>query len=79
MEIEGFNANKDELIHNKYENEINIFIEIKEKDINQKVYFLNDIILKELSQANSTINIDNKEYLFNNYFIPKKKGHILLH
>ena len=44
------------------------------EDVNKKIYFLNNKSLKGLNQSNSTIYIDNEEYIFNNYFIPEKKG-----
>ena len=63
-----------ETINNKYENEINIFIEVNKEDINKKVYFLNDKLLKELKSSSFKIYIDNEESKFKNYFIPQKDG-----
>ena len=72
----------------KRKNEIILNVEIKDKDINKKIYFLDnaDYIdkrtqekhfhdnLKELNEVNTKIYINEEEYKYSKYFIPYKKG-----
>ena len=69
-------------------NEITISIQIRDQDINKKIYFLDntDYIdedtkekhyhdnIKELNENNVKIYIDDYPYTFCKYFIPNKKG-----
>ena len=59
-------------------NEIDILINIEEEDINKEIYFLDnkDNIhnnLKELSELNTELYINNIKQHFRKYFIPDKK------
>ena len=57
---------------NKYKNEIDIIIDIKQEHINNEIYFLNnnDEYLKELNKNNTKLYINNKKYEYKKYFIP---------
>jgi len=73
---------------NKYNNKIKINLNINNKDINKKIYFLDntDYIedktnikyfhdnLKELNEDNTELYINNIKYKYKKYFIPEKKG-----
>ena len=87
-QLEAKNIKKD-IIEN-YKNEIEIMININDKDINNKIYFLDNEYkenninklshdnLKELNELNTElyIKIENKEIQekYKKYFIPKEKG-----
>ena len=87
-QLEAKNIKKD-IIEN-YNNEIEIMININDKDINNKIYFLDNEYkenninklshdnLKELNELNTElyIKIENKEIQekYKKYFIPKEKG-----
>ena len=74
----------------KKENCISMILEIKEKDINQKIYYLDNTCkkykvnekeqehnhdrLKELNESNTELFINDEKFKFNKYFIPKNKG-----
>ena len=74
--------------YNKCNNEINIVVNIEEKDINKEIYFLDDKYynfeedkfiycrnnLKELNTSNTELYINNKKYEYKKYFIPEKEG-----
>ena len=69
-------------------NEINLKIKIFQKEINKKVYFLDNTnftdwvtkkkhyhdALTELNESNTKVYINNKEEKYKKYFIPKKSG-----
>ena len=67
-------------------NEVNILIEIKKKDINKEIYFLDNGYeefsikhyahdnIKEFNDLNTELYINNKKYKYNKYFIPEKEG-----
>ena len=69
-------------------NEIIISIQIRDQDVDKKIYFLDNTDymdentkerhyhdnLKELNEKNVKIYIDDNPYTFCKYFIPKKKG-----
>ena len=68
-------------------NEINLVINIKKDEINKKIYFLdnnnynkNNLFsshhnhLKELNEFNTELYINNKKYIYQKFFIPKKEG-----
>ena len=76
-------------LYNKYykNSEINISVQVDKKDVNKKLYFLdnyyynqdNNLInshdnLKELNSLNTKIFINNKEYQYNKYYKPEKEG-----
>ena len=81
---------KEKEVSNIYikKNEINIIIDIEEKDINKNIYFLDntDYIdeetkithfhdnLTELNPSNVELYINNEKYQYQKYFIPKKEG-----
>ena len=77
---------KNDISLNKYENKINIIMQIEKEDINNEIYFLDGINiyqdgkeylhshLKELNGFNSEFYIENKKYKFSKYFRPSKKG-----
>ena len=79
--IKGF-----KILDKKKENEIILTLEIDKSDINEKIYFLDntDYIdtkakhyhdnLKELNESNVKIYINDEEYKYKKYFIPKKEG-----
>ena len=63
----------------KYEkNEISLLAKIEEKDINQKIYFLDNSYahdkLRELDKKNTELYINNKKYEYNKYFEPESDG-----
>ena len=63
-------------------NEINILINIDKKDLNKKIYFLNNYAYEEneelflLNKTNTELYINNfnKKIEYKKYFIPKKEG-----
>ena len=59
-------------------NEINIMMNIEEKDVKNKIYFLNknnkNKNFDELNDINAELFIDNKKHKYQNYFIPQKVG-----
>ena len=71
-----------------HENEINLKLKVFSKDINKKVYFLDNTnyiswstkikhyhdYLKELNESNTKVYINNKEIKYSKYFTPKEKG-----
>jgi surface protein len=65
---------------NKYYKEIFILIEVKKKDINKKIYFLNEdkenknYDLRRINELYTELYINNEEYKFKKFFIPKKDG-----
>ena len=67
-----------EEVYNKYliNNEIMITLEIKEDDIENKIYFFdnwhNHDHLKEMNELNTKVNIEGINY--EKFFVPKKKG-----
>jgi len=65
-EIKNFNNYK----------EINILLDIKESDINKKIYFIKDDKndLKKLNENNTELYINNKKEIYKNYIISEKKG-----
>ena len=74
------------IFNNDNNNEIKIKIEIKEKDINKEIYFLdneyeeNNIIksghnnIKELNERNTELYINNNKYNYKKYIKPKEIG-----
>ena len=56
---------------NNSNNEILIDVNVEEKDIGNKIYFLNEL-RKEINENNSELYIDNIEEKFEKYFIPKE-------
>ena len=58
----------------KYNNEINILININEYDINKKIYFLNNNEFIELNELNTNLYINDIGCEFKKYFTPKEKG-----
>ena len=66
----------------KKSNKIKIKVNIDPKNINQKIYFINDSdvgmngkkIIRELNENNTELYINEKKYKYTNYFIPKEKG-----
>ena len=87
---------KNELIDfnlNGINNEIIIYLRIKEKDINQNIYFLNNPNynnkykklhlkqnngLKKLSKMNTSMFINNKKYNFQKYYNFNEKGEFII-
>ena len=65
--IKKYNINK---------NKIFIMIKVLEKQINKKVYILNNTnnCLKMLNDKNTTLYINNKKEDYKNFFIPNRKG-----
>jgi len=70
---------------NKYENEINIIMKVENKDINKKIYFLendeynekkksHNYNLKELNNLNTRLYINNQKYAFQKYLVVKRGG-----
>ena len=63
-------------------NEIRIMVEIVKRDINKKIYFLendnknND--LKKLNDDNVDLFINNEKIKYQKYFIPKEEGNYLI-
>ena len=59
-------------------NEIIITVDISRKNINQKIYFLDNTNkhdnLKEMNKNNTELYINNVKYEYQKYFIPKKEG-----
>ena len=69
-------------------NEISLKLKVDYKDINKKVYFLDNTnfiswhtkqkhyhdYLKELNESNTRVFINNEEKIFKKYFIPKEEG-----
>ena len=74
------------ILEKKKENVIILTLEIDKSDINEKIYFLDntDYIdtsakhyhdnLKELNESNVKLFINDEEYKYKKYFIPKKEG-----
>ena len=76
------------LIISNIKNELEIKLKIEEKDINKKIYFLDntDYIetkskikhfhenLKEINESNVDLYINNYKYKYEKYFIPDKEG-----
>ena len=76
------------LIDDKSKNEIFLKLEITNKDINKKIYFLDNSNfidkktgqkhfhdnLKELNESNTKLFINNIKYKFKKYFKPQKEG-----
>ena len=60
-DLSKYNIDKNENDKNKYENEIEILIELDKEDIDKNIYFLNSKILKELNKLNLEIYINNEE------------------
>ena len=58
----------------KYNNEINILININEYDINKMIYFLNNNEFIELNKLNTNLYINDIGFEFKKYFKPKEKG-----
>ena len=74
----------------KKDNFISMTLEINKEDINQKIYFLDNTCnenyvngetqeynhdnLKELNEVNTKLFINDKEYKFEKYFVPKNTG-----
>ena len=70
------------------ENEIKLKIKINKEDINKNIYFLDNTngvkdskgikhyhdLLKELDKTNTKIYINDKEYEYQKFFIPKNEG-----
>ena len=73
-DLSKYNIDKNENNRNKYENEIEILIELDKEDIDKNIYFLNPKILKELNKLNLEIYINKEEQEFITYFKPKKEG-----
>ena len=80
-------VSKEDKFVNKYKNEILIFININEENINKEVYFLDNYEytdnegikhyhdnLDELNEYNTKIKINKKKLKYQKFFIPKKKG-----
>ena len=66
---------------NHIKNQINIILDIKEYNLNEDIYFLNNIEtennhynLKELNENNVKLFIDGKEHKFQKYFRPNEIG-----
>jgi len=73
---------------NKFNNNIEITLDINNDDINKEIYFLDNIDyiedktninhfhdnLKELNEYNPKLYINNIKYKFKKYFIPEKEG-----
>ena len=70
----------------KLENEIKIEVEVEDYKENEKIYFLNNSeyknnkgnspyknSLNEMNMFNTELFINNKQFKFEKYFIPKKK------
>ena len=60
-------------------NEITLLINIDKKDINKKIFFLDNYDndhnnLKELNEFNTDLYIDNNKIKYNKYFIAEKEG-----
>ena len=73
----GCNNLKDIYSIFKGRNEIFILVQVGKKDINQKIYFLNNTNehnLKELNVLNTELYINNKRYKYKKYFEPEKEG-----
>ena len=85
-----YGCNKLEDLNLKFEerNEIHILIKVAKLDINQEIYFLdntknvydsknilhNHDNLKELNVFNTKVFINNEEYRYRKFFVPKKEG-----
>ena len=70
--------NTKQFFRDNNQNEIDIFINIEDKDINKEIYFLdnNDNIhnnLKELTELNTELYINDIKQQFKKYFIPDKE------
>ena len=67
-----------EEICKNFKNEILLTLKIENEDINKKIYFLNNTKehnnINEINEYNTIIYINNIEYQFNKYFIPKNEG-----
>ena len=72
---------------NKYQNEINILVNINESDVRNKIYFLDNYEykdsegllhyhdnLKELNNLNTELYINDKKKEFKKFFEPERKG-----
>ena len=59
-------------------NEIDILININKEEINKKIYFIDNKNImhyyNDLEQLNSKLFINEKEFVFKNYFKPEKEG-----
>ena len=62
---------------NKGINEIHISIDIDKTDINKEIFFLNKYFY-ELDNKKAKLYINNIEYEFNKFFIPKKEGKYII-
>ena len=86
--INQIKSNENNLIISNIKNELEIKLKIEEKDINKKIYFLDntDYIetkskikhyhenLKEINESNVDLYINNYKYKYKKYFIPDKVG-----
>ena len=70
----GCNNLKDIYPSSHGRNEIYILVQVEKKDINHKIYFLDNNVdkknLKELNVLNTELYIDNKKHKYMKYFIP---------
>ena len=64
--------------NNETKNEILLTLNIDEKDIGKKIYFIDNTSfhdkLKEMNKSNTVIYINGNKEIFNKYFIPQKIG-----
>ena len=85
--INEYKYSRNMINNKKIDNEIEILLNVKGKDINKEVYFLdnyeskyNEIKtflhnnLKELNIQNTILYINNEKYQFHKYFKPEKEG-----
>ena len=60
-----------------YGSEIYILVNIEQKDIGERIYFLGDKsenTLEELNEYNTELYIDDIKYQYKKYFRPEKEG-----
>jgi len=64
----------------KKENNILITLKIDNKDINKKIYFLNNSNdnLKELNESNTELFINDTQIKYENFFKPEKEGNYVI-
>ena len=77
---------KKELFEKNINNEIKMKLKIEKKDVNEKIYFLDNTngkyifgthyhdFLTELNETNVELYINNNKYKYQKYFIPEKEG-----